>query len=128
MDDGGVDDGAGGDFQPLLFKMAMRRLEDARTEIVRLQQVAEAADGGLVRGRLAPQIDAGEGARLPSLKGNMAAKKKPMATGTLADYGAAPAPVIKEVSVSLPPPRAAGQLVPDVPTLVKKLAEEAKVL
>jgi electron transfer flavoprotein beta subunit len=70
----------------------------------------------------------GEGARLPSLKGIMAAKKKPMTQAKLADYGAAPAPVIKELSVTLPPPRAAGQIVPDVPTLVKKLAEEAKVL
>ncbi len=69
----------------------------------------------------------GDDARLPSLKGIMAAKKKPMETKKLADYGAA-APVVKEVSVSLPPPRAAGQLVPDVATLVKKLAEEAKVL
>jgi electron transfer flavoprotein beta subunit len=70
----------------------------------------------------------GEGARLPSLKGIMAAKKKPMTTAKLGDYGAEPTPVIKEVGVTLPPPRAAGQLVADVPTLVKKLAEEAKVL
>jgi electron transfer flavoprotein beta subunit len=71
---------------------------------------------------------AGEGARLPSLKGIMAAKKKPMAQAKLADYGAAPAPVIREVGVTLPPPRAAGQIVPDIATLVKKLADEAKVL
>jgi electron transfer flavoprotein beta subunit len=71
---------------------------------------------------------AGEGARLPSLKGIMAAKKKPMTVAKLADYGAAPAPVIKELSVTLPPPRAAGQIVADIPTLVKKLADEAKVL
>jgi electron transfer flavoprotein beta subunit len=70
----------------------------------------------------------GEGARLPSLKGIMAAKKKPMAQAKLADYGAAPAPVIKEQSVALPPPRTAGQIVPDIATLVKKLADEAKVL
>jgi electron transfer flavoprotein beta subunit len=70
----------------------------------------------------------GEGARLPSLKGIMAAKKKPMTTAKLGDYGAEPKPAIREVGVTLPPPRAAGQLVPDVPTLVKKLAEEAKVL
>ena len=69
----------------------------------------------------------GEGARLPSLKGIMAAKKKPMTQAKLADYGAAPA-VIKELSVTLPPPRAAGQIVADIPTLVKKLADEAKVL
>jgi electron transfer flavoprotein beta subunit len=70
----------------------------------------------------------GEGARLPSLKGIMAAKKKPLAATKLADYGAEPKPVIQEISVTLPPPRAAGQIVADIPTLVKKLAEEAKVL
>ena len=70
----------------------------------------------------------GEGARLPSLKGIMAAKKKPLAQAKLADYGAASAPAIKEQSVTLPPPRAAGQIVADIPTLVKKLADEAKVL
>lgn len=70
----------------------------------------------------------GEGARLPSLKGIMAAKKKPLATAKLADYGAEPQPVIKELSVTLPPPRAAGQIVADIPTLVKKLADEAKAL
>jgi electron transfer flavoprotein beta subunit len=70
----------------------------------------------------------GEGARLPSLKGIMAAKKKPLVSKKLADYGAEPQASIKELSVSLPPPRAAGQIVADVPTLVKKLADEAKVL
>ena len=70
----------------------------------------------------------GEGARLPSLKGIMAAKKKPMTTAKLADYGAEPSPKIVEKSVTLPPPRAAGQIVADIPTLVKKLAEEAKAL
>jgi electron transfer flavoprotein beta subunit len=69
----------------------------------------------------------GEGARLPSLKGIMAAKKKPMTQAKLADYGAS-APVIQEKTVTLPPPRAAGQFVADIPTLVKKLADEAKVL
>ena len=70
----------------------------------------------------------GEGARLPSLKGIMAAKKKPLESKKLADYGAEPTPVIKELSVALPPPRAAGQIVADIPTLVKKLADEAKAL
>jgi hypothetical protein len=36
--------------------------------------------------------------------------------------------VIVERGITLPPPRASGQLVADVPTLVKKLVEEAKVL
>jgi electron transfer flavoprotein beta subunit len=70
----------------------------------------------------------GEGARLPSLKGIMAAKKKPLATAKLADYGAEAKPMIRELSVTLPPPRAAGQIIADIPTLVKKLADEAKVL
>jgi electron transfer flavoprotein beta subunit len=73
----------------------------------------------------------GEGARLPSLKGIMAAKKKPMETKKLADYGASAPQIsasIKEVGVTLPPPRPPGQIVADIPTLVKKLAEEAKVL
>jgi len=70
----------------------------------------------------------GEGARLPSLKGIMAAKKKPLETKKLADYGASPSPAIKELNVTLPPPRPPGQIVADIPTLVKKLAEEAKVL
>jgi electron transfer flavoprotein beta subunit len=70
----------------------------------------------------------GEGARLPSLKGIMAAKKKPMAVTKLADYGASASPVIKETAVTLPPPRPPGQIVADVATLVKKLADEAKVL
>jgi len=73
-------------------------------------------------------VYSGEGARLPSLKGIMAAKKKPMITAKVADYGAEPKAMIKELSVTLPPPRAAGQFVPDVATLVKKLADEAKVL
>ncbi len=70
----------------------------------------------------------GEGARLPSLKGIMAAKKKPMETKKLGDYGVEPQPSIKEIGVTLPPPRPPGQIVADIPTLVKKLAEEAKVL
>jgi electron transfer flavoprotein beta subunit len=70
----------------------------------------------------------GEGARLPSLKGIMAAKKKPMAVTKLADYGAEAKPMIAEKSVVLPPPRPPGQIVPDIATLVKKLADEAKAL
>ncbi|MGN6109003.1 MAG: electron transfer flavoprotein subunit beta/FixA family protein [Kofleriaceae bacterium] len=83
-----------------------------------------------VKNGITPESHAysGEGARLPSLKGIMAAKKKPLAAQKLADYGATAAPVIKELSVSLPPPRPPGQIVADIPTLVKKLADEAKAL
>lgn len=69
----------------------------------------------------------GDGARLASLKGIMAAKKKPLDTKKLADFSVS-APVIHEVAVALPPPRAAGQIVPDIATLVQKLANEAKAL
>jgi electron transfer flavoprotein beta subunit len=69
----------------------------------------------------------GEGARLPSLKGIMAAKKKPLETKKLADYGVG-APVIREVAVTLPASRTAGQIVPDIATLVSKLANDAKAI
>jgi electron transfer flavoprotein beta subunit len=70
----------------------------------------------------------GDGPRYASLKGIMAAKKKPLAEKKLSDYGVTAAPVITEKSVELPPPRKAGQKVDDIPTLVKKLVEEAKAL
>jgi len=66
--------------------------------------------------------------RYASLKGIMAAKKKPMDVKKVSDYGVAVEAQIKETGVELPPPRAAGQFVPDVATLVKKLADEAKAL
>jgi electron transfer flavoprotein beta subunit len=69
-----------------------------------------------------------DGARYPSLKGIMAAKKKPMEHKKLGDLGVTAAPVIKELSVELPPARGGGQLVPDIATLVKKLHDEAKAL
>ncbi|MEZ4360368.1 MAG: electron transfer flavoprotein subunit beta/FixA family protein [Kofleriaceae bacterium] len=86
--------------------------------------------GTSVRNGVTPDSFAyqGEGARLPSLKGIMAAKKKPFETKQLAELVPDAKAVIREVSVVLPPPRSAGQFVDDVPTLVKKLAEEAKAL
>jgi electron transfer flavoprotein beta subunit len=68
-----------------------------------------------------------DGARIAPLKGIMAAKSKPLATKPIADFGVA-APVIVEKGITLLPPRAAGQLVPDVATLVAKLVGEAKAL
>lgn len=65
--------------------------------------------------------------RIPSMKGQMDAKKKPLDVKALTDFDVA-APVVKQVGVVLPPPRQAGQIVPDVQTLVKKLVEEAKAL
>jgi electron transfer flavoprotein beta subunit len=69
-----------------------------------------------------------EGPRYASLKGIMAAKKKPLAEMKLADLGVTVAPRVKWVSVDAPPPRKAGIKVADVNELVKRLHDEAKVL
>jgi electron transfer flavoprotein beta subunit len=69
-----------------------------------------------------------EGPRYASLKGIMQAKKKPLEQKTLADLGVQQAAVTRQVSVELPPPRAAGRKVESVPELVKRLHDEAKVI
>ncbi len=69
-----------------------------------------------------------EGPRYASLKGIMKAKKKPMDEKTLSDLGVTPSPKVTEVSVELPPPRAAGQILGSVTELVEKLKNEAKAL
>ncbi|MCG8423204.1 MAG: electron transfer flavoprotein subunit beta/FixA family protein [Proteobacteria bacterium] len=69
-----------------------------------------------------------DGPRYASLKGIMKAKKKPMDVKSMADIGVTAAPVIKRVSVELPPQRPAGQIVESVQELVAKLNEEAKAL
>jgi electron transfer flavoprotein beta subunit len=69
-----------------------------------------------------------EGPRYASLKGIMAAKKKEIKEIKAADLGVTPAAKVKLISVEAPPPRKAGIKVADVNELVKRLAEEAKVL
>jgi electron transfer flavoprotein beta subunit len=69
-----------------------------------------------------------EGPRYASLKGIMAAKKKEIKEMKAADLGVTPAPKVKLIAVEAPPPRKAGIKVADVNELVKRLAEEAKVL
>jgi electron transfer flavoprotein beta subunit len=69
-----------------------------------------------------------DGPRYASLKGIMKAKKKPMDNKSLGDFGVSSTPVVKELEVTLPEARAAGQMVESVEELVKKLNEEAKVL
>ena len=54
--------------------------------------------------------------------------RKVSTASALADYGVAAEPAIKETGVRLPPPRPPGQIVADIPTLVKKLVDEAKAL
>ncbi|MBK9031358.1 MAG: electron transfer flavoprotein subunit beta/FixA family protein [Myxococcales bacterium] len=68
------------------------------------------------------------GPRYASLKGIMAAKKKPMAQQTFGDLGVDVAPATRQLAVTLPTARAAGQKVADIPTLVQKLVDEAKAL
>lgn len=68
-----------------------------------------------------------EGARYASLKGIMAAKKKPIAEQTLASFGVGE-PKVKLVAAVAPPARAAGVKVQSVEELVGKLRNEAKVL
>lgn len=69
-----------------------------------------------------------EGPRYASLKGIMKAKKKPMDELTLADLGVSANAVTTDGAYELPPQRSAGEIVEDIPTLVKKLHEQAKAL
>lgn len=66
--------------------------------------------------------------RYASLPGIMKAKKKEVKEFTAKDLGVDLAPKVKVVKLEEPKARQAGQTVPDVPTLVKKLKEEAKAI
>ncbi len=57
-------------------------------------------------------------AKLPNI---MKAKKKPLDVKSPADYGVDTAPRLKTLKVAEPPVRQAGEIVPDVDTLVAKL-------
>ena len=69
-----------------------------------------------------------DGQRFASLKGIMAAKKKPIAEMTLASLGVNTAPRVKTIAVEAPPARKAGIKVASVQELVEKLHNEAKVI
>lgn len=66
--------------------------------------------------------------RYVTLPNIMKAKKKQLDTFKPEDLGVDVAPRLKTVSVSEPPKRSAGVMVPDVKTLVEKLKNEAKVI
>ncbi|WP_227247544.1 electron transfer flavoprotein subunit beta/FixA family protein [Paraburkholderia caribensis] len=66
--------------------------------------------------------------RYVTLPNIMKAKKKPLEIVTPDDLGVDVVPRLKTLSVSEPPPRAAGVKVADVQALVEKLKTEAKVL
>lgn len=105
----------------------------------------EVLDGGR-RLRTAREVDAGlevVTVRLPAvltsdlrlnepryvaLPGILRARSKPLAEMTLADLGVAAEQRVTLVSLAPPPKRQAGVRVADVPELVKRLREEAKVL
>ena len=60
MQDGRVHDGAGADLQPMPGQIAIDRSQHLLAEPVALEQMAELAHGGLIRRRLATQVDAHE--------------------------------------------------------------------
>lgn len=67
-------------------------------------------------------------ARYASLKGIMAAKKKPIAETALAKLGVSATPLLSYTKFELPPGRKAGVKVADVAELVQRLRTEAKAL
>jgi electron transfer flavoprotein beta subunit len=79
-------------------------------------------------GVTAPDHAYPEGQRYASLKGIMAAKKKPIAETTMAALGVSPALRVKTVAVEAPPARKAGIKVGSVQELIDKLHNEAKVI
>jgi electron transfer flavoprotein beta subunit len=66
--------------------------------------------------------------RFASLPNIMKAKKKPIDALSVDDLGINIAPRLEVLNVEEPASRAAGQIVPDVATLVAKLRTEAKVI
>jgi electron transfer flavoprotein beta subunit len=64
--------------------------------------------------------------RYVTLPNIMKAKKKPLENVKPADLGVDVTPRLKTLKVSEPPKRSAGIMVPDIPTLVAKLRNEAK--
>lgn len=69
-----------------------------------------------------------DGPRYASLKGIMAAKKKPIEETTLVALGVTAQPLVKNVRYEAPPARKAGVKVGSVQELVEKLHNEAKVI
>jgi len=65
--------------------------------------------------------------RYASLPNIMKAKKKPLDEKTAADYGVDVSPRLEVVSTAEPEARQAGEIVPDVDTLVAKLKEKGVV-
>jgi electron transfer flavoprotein beta subunit len=66
--------------------------------------------------------------RYASLPGIMKAKRKPLKETSLSELGVDYSPFVLVKALEEPPTKAAGQIVPDVSTLIDKLQNEAKAL
>jgi electron transfer flavoprotein beta subunit len=66
--------------------------------------------------------------RYPNLPGIMKAKRKPLAEKTLGDLGVEIMPRVVIKTLEAPSEKEAGQIIPDVATLIEKLQNEAKAL
>jgi len=66
--------------------------------------------------------------RYPNLPGIMKAKRKPLAEKSLGDLGVEVTPHVVVKGLEAPTEKAAGQIIPDVATLMDKLQNEAKAL
>lgn len=91
--------------------------------------VTREVDGGLevIKSKLPAVVSADlrlNEPRYATLPNIMKAKKKPIQKLTPKDLGVDVAPRIKVISVEDPPTRQAGQIVPDVDTLIAKLKEK----
>jgi electron transfer flavoprotein beta subunit len=86
------------------------------------------APHAIKNGKTAKEHAYAEGPRYASLKGIMAAKKKPIEDTTFEKLGVAAAKKLKTVTLEAPPPRKAGIKVQSVEELVAKLHSEAKVI
>jgi electron transfer flavoprotein beta subunit len=86
------------------------------------------APHAIKNGKTAADHAYAEGPRYASLKGIMAAKKKPIEEATLAGLGVTTTKKVKTVSLEAPPARKAGIKVQSVEELVQKLHNEAKVI
>jgi electron transfer flavoprotein beta subunit len=86
------------------------------------------APHAIKNGKTAKDHAYAEGPRYASLKGIMAAKKKPIEETTLDKLGVAATKKVKNVMLEAPPPRKAGIKVQSVEELVNKLHNEAKVI
>src|SRR4249919_659182 len=105
----------------------------SKVEIADSATVTREVDGGLETVKLSLpavvttdlRLNEPRYATLPNI---MKAKKKPLETLKPADLGIDVAPRLKTLKVVEPPKRSSGVMVPDVPTLVAKLRNEAKVI